>query len=702
MFRYCTLTVKKILDFRVEYSFGRLGKRMIFSVLNLNILLLILGLFFIAVAKTEIYSGILQYLFLSFRPSFQGFVLYPGNPEDLFFLIKADLIFFVALLSSYLFTKNFITRSRLVDSVFLLINAGYAFLAFANLKWIAESGMMLDFGTLIFGFRQFSDAMLVIKEYASGGFLLSVGLLMAYLVFYFRHHRLFLHLPLQKGEKVMIAMMFCVSMIGVVTYDAAKAEKAAHMHSQIVRNASSVHLQMIKEAATSLTKIDHKAHARHKTIVAEIDSLHKTPNIVLIGLESTRLKSTPFAAAEGIADIAEMPYLAEIAREGVLVKNVRTPLPRTSKSLAAVISGKTPVVSSYLAETELNYPLTGLPDYLKKFGYQSAYFQSPIGYFERRPALIHNLGFDQFLTVPEIHPDTEIIGYLNADDHLMVEPALNWASEQETPFLLTLFTSITHHPYMLPGEYDPALWEKFKTTMSAEEKYHLYKKALTYSDGFIKEVIEGLKAKGLMENTIVVIFGDHGEGFGEKGILAHSQNPNEEVLRIPLIFYGKDFFDPGQQIDGFYSSIDIVPTILGKMGAHPMPADIEGVNIFGSKPNRKLFFSVWFDGSLGGMIDENGRKFIFDPVSESFEVYNLKADPWEKKNLFSSMQEQGFDFEAIKDEIVAWKIEHCDQGYDSDKNEIKKISNWQCQATANGVCFVGDEPEKQLRIDDVD
>lgn len=669
-----------------------LKKPFLFALLNGNICLLLVGFVLTVIAKVEIYSGLLEYLFLSFQRSFQDIVLYPGSIHELFFLIKADLIFFVALLSSYLMIKHFLSRSRWIDALCLPVSACYAFLAFANQKWVAESGMLLDFGTVIFGMQQLTDSMLVVKEYVTVGFLAAgCGFIIANILF-FTYAQRDGHQYVNHKAKWMVAVSFVLSTTLLISFDAVKANDAAHFHTQVLRNAGSVHLQFIKDAtAQPLKQIGHNS-GKQSAIGEEIATLTKKPNLILIGLESVRFKSTPFAKAEGITDTAAMPFLESLAKEGVLFKNVRTPLPHTSKALAASLSGHAPIVSSYLGETELDFPLVGLPDYLKKFGYQSAYFQSPTGYFERRPALAANLGFDHFATVPELFPETEIIGYLNADDQLMIKPALDWAQQQTSPFLLTLFTSITHHPYMLPGEYTEEKWRAFQTSMGAAEKYSLYKKALEYSDQFLRQVIETLREQGLLENSIVVIFGDHGEGFGEKGNFAHSQNPYEEVLRVPVVLYGKDYIRPGQEIEGLYSSMDIVPTILRLFGASNIPGQIEGVDMFAPPPERKLFFSTWFDKSVSGVVDESGRKFIYDPRTELFEVYDLTTDPWEKKNLFLELQKAGFDFEAVKEEIIAWKVNNYDQGYDKDPNAVKKISGWQCKATGTGVCFYGDKP----------
>ena len=59
-------------------------------------------------------------------------------------------------------------------------------------------------------------------------------------------------------------------------------------------------------------------------------------------------------------------------------------------------------------------------------------------------------------------------------------------------------------------------------------------------DGFLAELFAGFKSRGLLENTLFVMMGDHGEGFGEHGLFQHDETTYEEGLRVPLIVAGAD------------------------------------------------------------------------------------------------------------------------------------------------------------------
>ena len=74
-----------------------------------------------------------------------------------------------------------------------------------------------------------------------------------------------------------------------------------------------------------------------------------------------------------------------------------------------------------------------------------------------------------------------------------------------------------------------------------------------------------LKKNNLLDKTIIVITSDHGEEFKEHGGLLHGETLYEEMVKVPLIIYlpGKK---SGKRISSQVSIIDIMPTILGKIG----------------------------------------------------------------------------------------------------------------------------------------
>jgi membrane-anchored protein YejM (alkaline phosphatase superfamily) len=106
-------------------------------------------------------------------------------------------------------------------------------------------------------------------------------------------------------------------------------------------------------------------------------------------------------------------------------------------------------------------------------------------------------------------------------------------------------------------------------------------------DMCLGELFALLEEKNLLENTIVVIAGDHGEEYYEKGHLGHSSVFNEEQTRTPLIIYY-----PGvkpQRYAGLSSHLDIIPMLAGFFGVKNDPADYScGINLLApDAPKRR-------------------------------------------------------------------------------------------------------------------
>ena len=97
----------------------------------------------------------------------------------------------------------------------------------------------------------------------------------------------------------------------------------------------------------------------------------------------------------------------------------------------------------------------------------------------------------------------------------------------------------------------------------------LYDDEVAYVDGKIGEVLTFLKSNGLDENTLVVITSDHGEHFGEHGLMSHQYSVYEPLVRVPLLVHPARF-KAGRE-ERMVQSHDIYPTIL-ELARHRLEA----------------------------------------------------------------------------------------------------------------------------------
>jgi arylsulfatase A-like enzyme len=94
----------------------------------------------------------------------------------------------------------------------------------------------------------------------------------------------------------------------------------------------------------------------------------------------------------------------------------------------------------------------------------------------------------------------------------------------------------------------------------------LYDAEVAMTDALVGELLEGLRAEGLLDETLVIVTSDHGENIGEHGMIDHLLSMYETTLRIPFIVRYPPRFAPGSVDDSLVSLVDVLPTVLDVCG----------------------------------------------------------------------------------------------------------------------------------------
>ena len=189
----------------------------------------------------------------------------------------------------------------------------------------------------------------------------------------------------------------------------------------------------------------------------------------------------------------------------------------------------------------------------------------------------------------------------------------SWLKRRETnrPFLFFQFYESTHARYEFPDEsvvVRPFLDSLRYATMDLKRDMPLirnrYLNSAHHLDSQLARVFAALKARGLWDDTIVVVTGDHGEEFMEKGNWGHNSFFTEEQLRVPLVLHV-----PGQApqvIERLTSHLDLAATLLPLLGVQNAATDYsEGASLLSGTERPYAVFSDW--DHLGVLID--GYKF---------------------------------------------------------------------------------------------
>lgn len=181
----------------------------------------------------------------------------------------------------------------------------------------------------------------------------------------------------------------------------------------------------------------------------------------------------------------------------------------------------------------------------------------------------------------------------------------------------------------------------------------LYAAEIKFQDSQIGRLMADLKARGLLENTIVVVTADHGQGLMEHGWAAHRLLYQEQV-HVPLIVRVPGA-KPTPVVKDLVRTIDIFPTILDYAGVKA-PKEVDGRSLRplmeGKSDVKRIAFGDQINGydTNAGMKDKEEREFdqflymAFDwpwkltyrPMHpDKSELYDVESDPDEATNLYA-------------------------------------------------------------------
>lgn len=347
----------------------------------------------------------------------------------------------------------------------------------------------------------------------------------------------------------------------------------------------------------------------------------RPPNFLIVVLESTRADALGAYRSPGAG--TDTPYLDGLASGGIVVDHAYSAMTHTSKALVGILCGAFPRLQTEIGEAEeRGIPMECLPSVLGNVGYRSHFFQTATREFEHRTSLLTNMGFEGWTTREDLDGTRfREVGYFGMDENALAEPVLDWISASDNPFLATILTSVTHHPYQLPGEPPPETVDDQKAN---------YSRAIAHTDDALEKLISAVRRK--WPDTIVLVVGDHGEAFDEHVSRGHNLVPYEEGIHIPLIIAGPEArIGAARRISGLRHQIDVVPTVLNLAGIE-WTGTVLGKDILGGDGHEYVISSCWQARRCLAM-RVGDMKFIYRYGRGQMEVYDLSADPGEQHNI---------------------------------------------------------------------
>ncbi len=171
------------------------------------------------------------------------------------------------------------------------------------------------------------------------------------------------------------------------------------------------------------------------------------------------------------------------------------------------------------------------------------------------------------------------------------------------PFFSFLFLDSPHAPYRYPvnfAKYQPTVdeinyFEVKKANAQVDNAHPLfnrYRNSIFFTDSVVSKIIADIKKANLMDSTIIIITGDHGEEFNETGYYGHTSAFSDYQVKVPLILHV-----PGERpakINRLTSHLDVVPTMFSLMSSNMNPSLYShGRSLFSNDESPYIVSSNW-------------------------------------------------------------------------------------------------------------
>ncbi|KKK25400.1 hypothetical protein AOCH_004515 [Aspergillus ochraceoroseus] len=357
---------------------------------------------------------------------------------------------------------------------------------------------------------------------------------------------------------------------------------------------------------------------------------------------------------------------------GISASNAFTTGTYTLKSLVGTICGVSPLVADFNREYEHHIyqpcmphvlhalsqqrDITNKTDDYRTWPWHSVWMQSVTDTYDNQDKLTPRLGYHDIWTkeriedpsakhYPLTYKEVNYYGYPDTELRDYIRDAIDVAKRNNTRLFLTHLTGTTHHPWGMPNNtYEKIMAASFK---GQNGDLNRYLNTIGFADRWLAQILEILQEKGIADETLLVLAGDHGISLPNDGGVTPYNNPHIGSFHVPIVFAHPGL--PAIEVQDPVISLQIVPTILdlliessslgpdGTRVATDIRALYEGQSMIRplSQPVKEMEdwqFSVMNTGAswLAWRFSDIGQDPLEkDPIT-SFNFNDMAAALWER------------------------------------------------------------------------
>lgn len=339
-------------------------------------------------------------------------------------------------------------------------------------------------------------------------------------------------------------------------------------------------------------------------------------NVVILILESFSASYSAYLTElQGERRGDYMPFLDSLMQESLIFRYSFANGRLSIDALPSVMCGIPSFVEPFTLTAYANNDIRGLARELGEKGYSSAFFHGAQRQSLALAGFAHKSGFQQEFSRESYGNEADFDGTWGIWD----EPFLQYFEQEigdlPEPFLATVFTLSSHHPYAIPAEYEDIL-------QPGTIPMH---RCVRYSDLAVRRFFESARKEPWFENTLFVITGDHTNRTD-----APEYQTLTGVFEIPILFHTPDGSLKGLR-EGIAMQLDIKPTILGYLG-YDAPCLSFGCNLL-STPDEETYAVQYQNGMY--LYEQDGYQLQFDG-EKAVGLFHFTEDRLLEKNLLDA------------------------------------------------------------------
>lgn len=408
-------------------------------------------------------------------------------------------------------------------------------------------------------------------------------------------------------------------------------------------------------------------------------------NVVFVGIDTLRADATSLYGLS-LHGRDTTPNLRELAQRGVLFESAITQAPWTLPAFASMFTGKYPHEhGAFSLSGRLRPRETTLAEVLREAGYATS---AAVGhtYVDAYHGL--DQGFERF-------DESNALGHRAITSQAITDLALRFVDGAgERPFFTFAHYFDPHYEYMdhaewswadgyqgwLAAQLDFDNLERNRQLVEPPELEFLvdrYEEEIAFTDREVGRLVDGLAARKLLESTWIVVVGDHGEEFLERGGFGHTTGLWQEQVHVPLLVVPPLGAAQARRVARVVELRDLFGTLLEQLGVD-FGAEARKRDLLAQRGDEgKAFSIVWLPDAqpqwgkrfqLSALRD--GRwKLIRDFTRDRTWLFDLAADPGERRELAAREPEAA---QRLRETLETWTQEQQNRGGNAERRPIDK------------------------------